>query len=130
MSIVKSELNKLDKMIGSKFMYHTRPYKIHGYVSVNGHIEIRTNKQPIKIDKEDLSDELNDFLPIEGDFGSKEIREDAQKLRNLENKLYENIDKIQDDEEYIKKAKAMTSTADTIINMEKLKIQMLKQIRD
>lgn len=127
-NLVKST-DKLDSMVGNEFMYNASTYKMRGYATVNGHIKILTDSNDLVFDKKNIDKKLEEFLPVEAGFGSKEIRRDARKLNKLEDELYDNIEKIKNDKDFIPQAKAMTDTVNTIVSMEKLKIQMLKEIR-
>lgn len=125
---MKSEIKKLHDMVGRRWMYRGRNVKITDYDIVDGQVLISTDGQPIKIDKSKLSESLEDFLPAQESNGQAVVlKGDAGRMESLEEILMDSIHKVKEDPKYINQAKQISNSANTLVNITKTKLLMMKE---
>ncbi len=124
--------DKLNKMVGYTYMYHTILYKIIGYQCKNGIITIATNKNWIEFPKDKFEKAIKDFLPVsdENKENALQILPAKNELINLKKVIIDNITKIQSDPDYIKQANVINNSVNTLINMVKLQVNIIKSINE
>lgn len=132
--------NKLDKLIGKSWMYNGRNIYVKGVNQVNSEIRVITKGHPIVFAIDKAETKLDEFLPVEsgpGTIKNPEARElamqvfakDKGQMDSLEDIIMENIKNVKKDPKYVQQAKAVNSNVQTLLNINKQKIEMLKEIR-
>lgn len=125
---MKNEVKKLNEMTGRRWMYRGRNLKITDHELVDGQVLISTDGQPIRIDKSKFSEALEEFLPIEHSKGKGLVlKGDAGRMQSLEQILMDSIHKVKEDPKYINQAKQISNSANTLVNITKTKLLMMRE---
>lgn len=132
---------KLDDLIGREWMYNGRTVNVRGYTIKDGEIRVKTENHPIVFPESKAGEELKNFLETEAGpgitkRGAKEsnmavqvFEHDSKQMSSLEEIIMDNIQKVKDDPKYVPQAKVITNNVNTMINLNKQKIEMIKEIR-
>jgi len=121
--------DKLNSMIGNMYNYRGRQLTIQGWSSYDGIIEILNNGHAIQINKSDINKALKEFKTVNNPAGNGALPVKTEKLEPIEDILINTIDKLKKEPGYVEQAKAINSSVTNLINIQKLKLQMLKEIR-
>lgn len=132
--------NKLDNLIGKSWMYNGRNIHVKGVNQMNSEIRVITEGRPIVFSIEKAEDKLEEFLPVEegpGTIKNPEARDlaiqvfekDKGQMNSLEDIIMDNIKKVKEDPKFVQQAKVVNSSVQTLLNVNKQKIEMLKEIR-
>jgi hypothetical protein len=151
---MKTGVNKLYEMIGKPFLYRDEIVQITSMKPYGNGFEIfvqyeNTVKQFIKESEEKLDLWLLNFKPVlqieeEEEVAKSSLPETIKHPRDIENelkkvyfdtkatfsslseKLLQDIDEVRTKPEYVNQAKQVSNTVNTLINLTKLQILMLK----
>lgn len=140
MEVVKSSdeiQKKLDSLVGESWLYNGRVVEVKGINRNDGQIRIVNQGNTIIFPEEKAEEKMEEFLPVEHEkegAGEEKLalqvfQKDGQQMESLEDLLMENIQKIKKDPEYLPQAKAITNNVNSLLNINKQKIQMLREIR-
>lgn len=126
----------MDSMVGELWMYNGREVRIKGFNTTGDQVRVINNGHPIVFPVDRLEEKLGEFLPVqdEPDGGTKSaamqvFESDAAQINSLENIILDNIKKVQKSADYLPQAKAVTNNVNTLLNMSKQKIAMIKELR-
>lgn len=132
---------KLDGMVGGTYLYNTREVTIKGINSVNGQVRFVNDGNPILINKSELGDKIDDFLPVEvqdteetlpakmeGDV-EQTFNQTDETIEKLENIILHNIEKVQNEKDYLPQAKQVNRDVNTILKMKQQKIDLFREMR-
>ena len=147
---MEKNLNRLSSMKGSKFLYRDKvltltDFKDRGAIIVvifddNG-AELRMDKSIDKLDLflDCLKPAINEEIKSDSSSAAPEsslpagicweppvLRENKKMLTRLRDALLEDMDTVRKDKSYIPQAKQACNTANSIINLAKLEIMMLR----
>lgn len=126
------ERTKLEKLVGKEFIYQQNNIRIKDYYAEeeNGSFKIITDGKPITVKEADIASFLERLLPVEEPATqaiSTEVVQGTNELMNtLQQTLLDNINKVQNDKEYIKQANVVNSSVNALIGMAKLQLQVAK----
>lgn len=124
----------LKSMIGKTYLYNAKEIVVTNIRETDdGLIEVHTNKRIFTFEKSQLKKEL---LPVETkDDTDKQLqvyyglKNDSEEMSKLVSILMNNIEKVQNDKSYIDQASAINENARTIIEMQKVKVDMIKVLK-
>jgi len=132
--------NKLDNLIGNSWMYNGRNIRVKGVNQINGEIRVITEGHPIVFSVDKAEPKIEEFLPV--DAGPEAIRnpearelamqvfsKDKGQMDSLEEIILENIKNVKKDPKFVGQAKVVNSNVQTLLNINKQKIEMIKEIR-
>lgn len=136
----KNLQNKLNNMIGGTYLYNTREVRIRDIAAANGQVKFITDGHPIVIEKSQLKQKLDDFLPMEEetevtlpaeieDNAMQTLRHTDDKMAKLEAIIMNNIEKVQQDREYLPQANQVNKDVNTILKMNQQKIHLFREVR-
>jgi hypothetical protein len=131
---VSEAIDRLKKCISGTYMYRGRNVKILGYSKEEGdRIEIITETTPIYSTGGNLMATLDEFLEVEDSNEATEalavFTQQTSGLDSLENTLMENIKKLNEDPSFLSQAKEINSTAKNLIQINKTKVDLFREIR-
>lgn len=117
---------KLQSMVNKFWMYHTRHHKLLSFKIKEGQVILVTDRDWIEIPLKRINQTLVEFLPVVEDKHSNlsVILFEGNGKASLKDLIYENIEKIKANPEYIKSAKALNEQVKTVIEMAKLELQI------
>lgn len=122
------------KMVGGTYLHNGVEHIIRDVEPLgDGQVRVRTNKKVITVDKSRLRKE---FLPVDDARREDQLIElygfqkDETQMTALAEVLLDNIKKCQNNPTFIEQARAINENARTLIEMQKVKIDMLKLIRE
>lgn len=111
-------------MKGNRYMYSGQVFTFNGWVEVDGQIRILTDNDPVTFNKSELPDKISQLHLV----GAVK-RTGQNRLDPVEDVLMNMIDKLQDDPEFVGQAKEINSSVSNLINIQKLRLQMMKEAR-
>jgi len=122
---------RLEECIGKTFLYHTREIRITGYKHEQDYILVQTNKDEYRV--HNLSSFLGELKPVETEDESwtqvSVIVHDADKIKKLEDVLFDNIEQVKGNAEFVPQAREINSNVKTILEIEKMKLEAVKLMR-
>lgn len=132
--------SEIEQMVGNSYLYRGRQVTVKGYGVSDGQVRIINQGNTIMFPLDRLDEELDQFMEtddpqaIERADEAKEqavavFQNDASQMNKLENVLVDNISKLQEDDKYLEQAKEINSTAKTLLQMSKQKLEMIREIR-
>lgn len=113
-------------MIGGTYLYRARTVTLAGFAIQDSTVQIRTKGHPIHTTLSKLEETLDELLPVQEPDLPAETR---SQMNSLEKTLLDNIEKLKDDPGYLDQAKEINSHANTIVKMNRQKIEMIREIR-
>lgn len=131
-----SKINEqLNQMMGQTVMYKQKQHILNDWHIVDGRIHILTDTNAIIINKSEIQNELQKFkisgLPQNnGTSTAIQTNTDFKNLNTVEDVLMDAIQKVQDDPGFVSQAKAINSSVSQLVNVQKVKIEMMKLHRD
>ena len=119
---------KLCSMLNKTWMYKTRNHKLLSFKIKTDDVIIVTDKEWIEVPLKNINQILAGFLPVDDEVRSEVslVIFKGNGKPSLKDLIYENIENIKKDPEYIKTAKALNEQIKTVIEMAKLEIQLSK----
>lgn len=132
------DIERLKKMGNKPFMYRGRNITVTGYDLPGGNkVEIQTgNGHPVTCFMGALGDKLDEFLTVEDQLSTTErttalsaYEKERSQMATLEEKLMGQIEKLDENPEYIDQAKEINNTAKNLIKLNGQKVEMLREIR-
>lgn len=137
MNIITSELqDQMDSMIGNLWLYNGREVRIKGFNINNDQVRVINSGRPIVLPADRLEEKLDEFLPVQDEpYGGTKtaamqvFENDSNQISSLEEIIMDNIRKVQTSKDYLPQATAVTNNVNTLLNMSKQKIAMLKELR-
>ena len=117
---------KLQSMVNKSWMYHTRHLKLLSFKITEDNVTLVTDKTWIEVPLKKINATLAEFLPVDEERHSElsVVLFKGNGKASLKDLIYENIDKIKENPEYIKSAKALNEQVKTVIEMAKLELQI------
>lgn len=134
--------SRLERMVDKQFLYRTNPCKVVNWCIEDDKVILFTNKGKIDLVN---ADELKEFLPIDstpterpdnqalagrtngnGSTSLQVIPSNSEFLSSLSTTIKENIENVKNDRSYIAQASAINDSINTLINLAKLELQVLK----
>lgn len=120
-------MKKIKDLIGKTWMYKGNQVTVEDYLIVDGQVELIVHPgNPIKINRSEIDTEIEKFLPVDTGAGIV-LKGDAGRMESLEEILMESIHKVRENPEYINQAKQISNSANTLVNITKTKIMMMKE---
>ena len=144
-------MNKLEPMIGNQFLISGNPERITGYKFEDSSVKLITDKRVRVFDEHQLADFLRkDCMEMEEDF--EELDQHVADQRNslqvsnsqnqvsyvpsfsnshfaeLRNVLMSNIERVQEDKEYLPQAVVVRDNVQSIIDLTKNEIDFMKTV--
>jgi len=122
---IKKALNDL---IGKKILYNTREYSIKDWRSKEGIIIIVAEPEWIELIETTAFGKIKkEFLPIEDDKTyDLSLLPSNGASKQLKEILLENIKSVTKDPEYVNQANAINKSAQALINLVRLELEMVK----
>jgi hypothetical protein len=125
---------QLNKMIDGTYLYMGRTLLISGWDSYNGFVIIFNDGPNIKFPLAEAPDELEAFMPAPDKVQQSAavpaiIKKDMSRVNDLESTLMAQIDKIEEDPANIEAAKAIQAQAKTVLDIQKFKLDIVKEMR-
>jgi len=124
---------KLDKMLNQTWLYNTRLHQLLSYKIDDKSVTIVTDRDWLTFRIGDMERKLKEFLEVEqddefeGDKGKQMILFKAnESFSGLEKTILDNIKKLKEDNDFIKQANAINQSANTLINLMKTQIELVK----
>lgn len=114
---------KLSDLKDKTWIYRGRQIRVNDVALVDGQVELSTATGIIRIDRSKFDPE--EFLPVE-ETRAVALPEDAGRMQTLEDILMESIDKVRQDPSYISQAKQISNAANTLVNITKTKIMIMR----
>lgn len=103
---------------------------------VDGDVVVDTDGEPVIFRLDKLKDMVDEFLPIEdkGETQSNSaamqvFQADGGTMTDLTQVFMDNIKKVQKDPAYIEQAKTINGSVKEIINITRLKVDMIREVR-
>jgi len=129
-SIVRSA----DDLIGKTVMYMGKQRNVVTVTRVAGQILIvcENDHHNILIKEQNLSDEIKNMIVVgkmaDRQNGIQKYQEaEKQQISDLRDIMLDNIKKVKESKDYIPQAKIITNSVNTLLNMAKLNIDLVKQ---
>lgn len=126
--------DKLNTMVGKTFMYNTRHYKILSFRISPGenNVQIATDKKWFDFHTNLIDAALKQFLPVADlmEVNSLQIMPKKDEMNDLKTIILNNIKKVQKDKNYVGQANSINKSMNTLINMAKTEISLLKLSRN
>lgn len=116
---------RLESMVGKTYLYHAQYHKILSYKVDGDKITIVTHKKWFDISNKDL----NQFLPTSSENGTTSLQvlpKDREFLASLSATIKDNIEQVKKDKSYIPQANSINNSINTLVNLAKIELQMLK----
>jgi hypothetical protein len=134
MQIAPKMTERLEAMVGSSYMYMGRHLKVRGYALESNRIKILTAKgNPVVIKLSNLDDDLDEFMPAESESNGAEsmtlYKAQTTNMASIEQIVMANIEKVQNDREYLAQAKAVNENVNTLLKMNQQKIDLFREVR-
>lgn len=130
----KKALERLKKCIGHVYMYRGRNVKVLGYNRDEPDcIEIVTETAPIHTTIGNLMALLDEFLEVEDPEEATATltvySNQTTGLDSLEQTLLDNIERLKKDPNFLQQAKEINSTAKSLIQITKTKVDLFREVR-
>jgi hypothetical protein len=127
---------KLESMIGETFMYRTMTIKIKGTIINGSFIIVKTNVKDLTFPNEkgikpNIEDFIQECLPLSSEVeerGLSTLQKEIKPVADLQAILLNNIEKVQQDKDYIGQASAVNEMAKTLIDITKVRISIAKNL--
>lgn len=147
----KTITNKLEPMIGKQFLIGTNPERIVSYKFDQSHVKLITDKRTRSFDEDQLFDFIKtQCLDMEEDFEemTMQVSNHGKNLpasaaptqqvyvpsfnnshfKDLRNVLMKNIEKVQEDKNYLPQAVAVRDNVQSVIDLTKNEIEFMKTV--
>ena len=123
---------KLEKMLGKTFMHNGRYYTVLSWQVKDEKLTVATDNGWLEFELSQADKALAEFLPVHANNRQMAIvvMPKNGELQNLKNVILDNIQKVQQDKEYIKQADSINKSISTLINMAKLEISYIKTLKN
>ena len=124
---------KLDDMVHKTFNYGGRIHCVLSY-QLNGKLVLKTNQEEYERPLDSIPDFLDHWEPFDTTKNvlvpiEAPMLKETNMVNTLTDLLMDNIDKVKNDAGYIKQAQAINNNVNSIINLTKLKLDVIKQSR-
>lgn len=120
---------KLDEIKGRTFLINAKRQKILNYKLDNGSVIIATDKDIFEFDRSELDSQLRSFLPANEKHELPILRSVRNELPNMAEIIFDNIKKVQGDRNYISQATAVDKGINTLINLMKAELSLVKAMQ-
>lgn len=117
--------DRIISMLNKVWMYNASNHKLLQYRIKGDMVTLVTDKTFIEVPLKELNKKLDEFLPVESDE-EKALVLIIKNKESLVNIIQENINKIQNNPEFIPQAKEINSQIKTLIDMVKTEIMIRK----
>lgn len=122
---------KLDQLVDKEFVYEGTVYKISKYKEIGGNICVVTDKRTFQFYPSEIQKEFLDKislhntadLVIKNEIPTIMLPEENKTIKEL---LMEAIKKVKDDSSYIKQAKSICDIANTMVNIQRAELDILR----
>ena len=132
-------ISKLDALVGKKFKKDRKEFGITSYKQVNILIVVLTNNGTFNFYEKELDEFIATLDPVVGNFTlvaqsepkkptipAPIVYQKTETHQKLEDSLNAMIDKVMDNKEAIPQAAALCNLTNTMINLEKQQLNLLK----
>jgi len=117
--------------MGSRVIYKSKAYQLKEWHIADGRVHILTDSTAIIFNKSDVAEEIEKFestqLPeVTSGNGLAHKSQDFKNLNSVEDVLMATMKEVKDNPGYVGQAKAINSSVSQLVNVQKVKIEMMK----
>ena len=138
---LKNSVNELlDEMTGKLFLYNGDQVRVLRWSPMGDRVNLVTDKWDMKIDFGDVKERAKEFLPVDEEETLPAVTGnnmpapiapaliDSTTIAKLRDVLMDNIEKVKADKNYIPQAQEVKAQVDSVIDLAKTEIEMMKTI--
>lgn len=119
---------QLNGLMGRKIEYKQTTYELDSWHIADGRVHILTDSSAIILNKSEVSQEISKMKIINLPEKSNGVmkRPDFNTLNSVEDVLMNTIKNVEANPDYVHQAKAINSSVSQLVNVARVKIEMMK----